>query len=100
MLSARVEEVDRIVGLEVGADDYLAKPFNPRELLARIRAVLRRRSAAPTHSPLAHPTYAFGPFRIDPLGHRFTCDGVDVGTIGSAAWRDRMCQHVQDSVVV
>ena len=42
MLSARGEEVDRIVGLEVGADDYLPKPFNPRELLARIRAVLRR----------------------------------------------------------
>jgi len=42
MLSARGEDVDRIVGLEVGADDYLAKPFNPRELLARIRAVLRR----------------------------------------------------------
>ncbi len=43
MLSARGEEMDRIIGLEVGADDYLAKPFNPRELLARIRAVLRRR---------------------------------------------------------
>ena len=42
MISARGEEVDRIVGLEVGADDYLAKPFNPRELLARVRAVLRR----------------------------------------------------------
>jgi DNA-binding response OmpR family regulator len=42
MLSARGEELDRIIGLEVGADDYLAKPFNPRELLARIRAVLRR----------------------------------------------------------
>ena len=42
MISARGEDVDRIVGLEVGADDYLAKPFNPRELLARVRAVLRR----------------------------------------------------------
>eukprot|EP01036_Dinobryon_divergens_P039351 gene39351-51859_t len=42
MLTAKVEDVDRIVGLEVGADDYLAKPFNPRELLARINAVLRR----------------------------------------------------------
>jgi len=47
MLSARGEEVDRIVGLEVGADDYLSKPFNPRELLARIRAVLRRPTATP-----------------------------------------------------
>ena len=43
MLTAKVEDVDRIVGLEVGADDYLGKPFNPRELLARIHAVLRRR---------------------------------------------------------
>ncbi|MEQ1659544.1 MAG: response regulator, partial [Hylemonella sp.] len=45
MLTAKVEDVDRIVGLEVGADDYLGKPFNPRELLARINAVLRRRPA-------------------------------------------------------
>src|SRR4051794_8960628 len=42
MLTAKAEEVDRIIGLELGADDYLAKPFNPRELLARIRAILRR----------------------------------------------------------
>ena len=42
MLTARGEDVDRIVGLELGADDYLAKPFNPRELLARIRAIFRR----------------------------------------------------------
>jgi two-component system phosphate regulon response regulator OmpR len=47
MLSARGEDIDRIVGLEVGADDYLAKPFNPRELLARIRAVLRRHGTPP-----------------------------------------------------
>ncbi|WP_430911980.1 response regulator [Methylobacterium sp. sgz302541] len=47
MLTAKSEEIDRIVGLELGADDYLAKPFNPRELLARIRAVLRRASAEP-----------------------------------------------------
>ena len=56
MLTAKVEDVDRIVGLEVGADDYLSKPFNPRELLARIHAVLRRRPAleapgAPSRSP-------------------------------------------------
>jgi len=47
MLTAVGEETDRIVGLEIGADDYLAKPFNPRELLARVRALLRRTSAAP-----------------------------------------------------
>jgi len=47
MLTAKSEEIDRIIGLEMGADDYLPKPFNPRELLARIRAVLRRRTAEP-----------------------------------------------------
>lgn len=52
MLTAKGEDVDRIVGLEVGADDYLGKPFNPRELLARIHAVLRRR---PRWKRQAHP---------------------------------------------
>jgi two-component system, OmpR family, response regulator CpxR len=51
MLTARGEDVDRIVGLEVGADDYLPKPFNPRELVARIRAILRRATADETASP-------------------------------------------------
>ena len=51
MLTARGDDVDKIVGLEIGADDYLAKPFNPRELLARIRAVLRRGRAMPAASP-------------------------------------------------
>ena len=67
MLTARGEEVDRIVGLEMGADDYLPKPFNPRELLARIRAVLRRRGAAPAGSaaPLQGGRVVFGPFTLD-----------------------------------
>jgi len=51
MLTARTEDVDRIVGLELGADDYLAKPFNPRELAARIRAILRRARPAGETSP-------------------------------------------------
>jgi two-component system response regulator CpxR len=55
MLTARGDEVDRIVGLELGADDYLSKPFNPRELVARIRAVLRR-THADARSPGDHPT--------------------------------------------
>lgn len=65
MISARGEEVDRIVGLEVGADDYLPKPFNPRELLARIRAVLRRPAAAADPDTPADPIFAFGPFQLN-----------------------------------
>ena len=66
MLSARGNDVDRIVGLEVGADDYLSKPFNPRELLARIRAVLRRHSPA-AEEPQATPAdgHSFGPYQLN-----------------------------------
>lgn len=53
MLTARGEDVDRIVGLEMGADDYLAKPFNPRELVARIRAILRRLPSRSAHKPVS-----------------------------------------------
>lgn len=63
MLSARGDDIDRIVGLEVGADDYMPKPFNPRELLARIRAVLRRR--LPHAQPDANDRIRFGPYRLD-----------------------------------
>lgn len=66
MLSARGEDVDRIIGLEVGADDYLAKPFNPRELLARIRALLRRNEKANKSVETAKPEeYRFGPFLLN-----------------------------------
>lgn len=70
IVSARGDEVDRIVGLEMGADDYLAKPFGPRELLARIRAVLRRAVC-----DISHPqenTMAFGPFRLHLKNHTLT----------------------------
>jgi len=78
MLTARGDEVDRIVGLEMGADDYLPKPFNPRELLARINAVLRRRTpvAAPAGPPAA--TSRFGPFEFDASTRRLTRDGVNL----------------------
>ena len=65
MISARGEELDRIVGLEVGADDYLPKPFNPRELLARVRAVLRRSTPKEAAFESAASGYSFGPFRFD-----------------------------------
>jgi two-component system OmpR family response regulator len=66
MLTARGEDVDRIVGLEMGADDYLAKPFNPRELLARINAVLRRQASAQAASSIeGASTLAFEGWRID-----------------------------------
>ncbi|MEO0590872.1 MAG: response regulator [Pseudomonadota bacterium] len=67
MLTALSEDVDRIVGLELGADDYLGKPFNPRELVARIKAVMRRRRAAPQDQPSqAKPILRFGPYRLIP----------------------------------
>src|SRR5579871_4413133 len=66
MLTARGEDVDRILGLEMGADDYLAKPFNPRELLARIKAVLRRQALAHTASAVMGATaLIFQGWRID-----------------------------------
>ena len=70
MLSARGGDIDRIVGLEVGADDYMPKPFNPRELLARIRAVLRRRAPSALPEPREDDgVIRFGPYRLD-LGQR------------------------------
>lgn len=78
MLSARGEEIDRVIGLEVGADDYLAKPFGPRELLARLRALLRRHRAL-AGVPAAPPGLAgFGPFQLDLAGHRLLRDGAEV----------------------
>jgi DNA-binding response OmpR family regulator len=70
MLTAKGDEIDRIVGLEMGADDYLPKPFNPRELLARIRAVLRRRASSPPGAPsTGDGEVRFGPFVLQ-LGRR------------------------------
>jgi two-component system, OmpR family, phosphate regulon response regulator OmpR len=79
MLSARGEDVDRIIGLEVGADDYLAKPFNPRELLARIRAVLRRSEDATVKiEESGRTTHRFGPFVLDLDSRSLLKDGVEI----------------------
>ncbi len=78
MISARGEEVDRIVGLEVGADDYLPKPFNPRELLARIRAVLRRNWPTSDAESDVRTKYDFGPFRFEPEKRALFRDASEV----------------------
>lgn len=85
MLSARGEEMDRVIGLEVGADDYLAKPFGPRELLARLRALLRRGqpSAAAAGAGVARPASRFGPFVLDPDGRRLLREGAEVPLTGA-----------------
>lgn len=65
MLTAKGDEVDRIIGLEMGADDYLPKPFNPRELVARIHAILRRRAIVPPGAPEAgQEMIRFGPYTL------------------------------------
>ena len=79
MLTAKGDDVDRIVGLEVGADDYLPKPFNPRELVARIHAVLRRRSGAPASAPVeSGAPVAFGELVLDPSTRTLTRRGEAV----------------------
>jgi len=85
MLTARGEETDRIVGLEMGADDYLAKPFNPRELLARIKSVLRRARALPENlEPDAVKSYRFAGWTLDPDTRNLTApDGVVVPLSGT-----------------
>ena len=86
MLTAKGEEIDKVVGLEVGADDYVTKPFGRRELLARVRALLRRTDyAAPSEEsvvrdtvvevPLPNRELAAGPLRIDLAGRRVYCRG-------------------------
>jgi two-component system, OmpR family, phosphate regulon response regulator OmpR len=101
MLTARGEDVDRILGLEMGADDYLPKPFNPRELVARINAVLRRQSPVAS-SPAAAPgapddsrkPVKFGPFEINLSTRTLTRNGKQVGlTTGEFAMLKTLVAH-------
>lgn len=82
MLTARGDDVDRIVGLEIGADDYLSKPFNPRELAARIRAILRR-ATAPQPGSEVDETVTVGGLRLDPGTHRAFLDDHDLELTGA-----------------
>lgn len=77
MLTARGEEIDRIVGLELGADDYIPKPFSPREVVLRVRAVLRRHSAVGTTGEAAEAVEV-GSLRLDTGAHRLEIRGKDV----------------------
>jgi two-component system phosphate regulon response regulator PhoB len=74
MLTAKSEEIDRVVGLEVGADDYVTKPFSPRELALRVRAVLRRRAPAQERARVLE----HGALRVDPESHRASVAGHEI----------------------
>jgi len=78
MLTARADEVDRVVGLEVGADDYMTKPFSPRELVARVRAMLRRPRANVASDSAAAQPRRFGDLEVDPLAHAVRVAGEEV----------------------
>lgn len=83
MLTARVDEVDRVVGLELGADDYVTKPFSPRELALRVKAILRR-ATIPASGEMA--SLEFGPIRLDPQRFEVFIDGEPV-TLTSTEFR-------------
>ena len=77
LLTARADEIDRILGLEMGADDYVVKPFSPRELVSRVKAVLRRTQQAAA-SPSNDNPISVGSMRIDPRTRRVTVEGEEI----------------------
>ena len=77
LLTARADEIDRILGLEMGADDYVVKPFSPRELVSRVKAVLRRTQQAAA-SPSNDRPVSVGSMRIDPRTRRVTVEGEEI----------------------
>jgi two-component system phosphate regulon response regulator OmpR len=99
MLTAKGDDVDRIVGLEMGADDYLAKPFNPRELVARIHAVLRRRQPpkVPGAPSAEERTVEFGAYALNLATRTLTKDGENVPlTTGEFALLKVLAQHPRE----
>jgi two-component system response regulator RegX3 len=117
MLTARGDETDRVVGLELGADDYVVKPFSARELIARIRAVLRRipdaeaPTAAPQAAAPAEGAVAIGGVTVDPAMRRATLDGEEIAltrrefdllallvrNAGTVLTRERLMDEVWDT---
>jgi two-component system phosphate regulon response regulator OmpR len=98
MLTAKGDEVDRIVGLELGADDYLPKPFNPRELVARIHAVLRRRAAPPPPGApaAAEETVSFGSVTVNLATRELMRDGnANTLTTGEFALLRVLVEHAR-----
>ena len=94
MLTAKGDDIDRIVGLELGADDYLGKPCNPRELVARIRAVLRRRQAPVPGAPAPDAAIRFGRFCLKPTLRILESDEVSVNlTTGEFALLYALVSH-------
>jgi two-component system response regulator RegX3 len=110
MLTARGEETDRIIGLELGADDYVVKPFSAREVIARVRAVLRRVAAAPRPEGEAPTAIEVGDVRLDPATRTVTCAGAPVevtrkefdllqllmASAGAVVTRERLIDEVWD----
>lgn len=78
LVTARAEEIDRIVGLEVGADDYVTKPFSPREVVARVKSVLRRARPTGAADDVEDPTLHVGGLALDPLRRQVDVDGTPV----------------------
>ena len=95
MLTAKGDDVDRIVGLEMGADDYMPKPFNPKELAARVKAVLRRKApAGPPGAPATGGTYQFGEFALNLATRSLTRAGKPVQlTTGEFSVLKVLVQH-------
>ncbi len=101
MLTAKGEDVDRILGLEIGADDYLGKPFNPRELLARIHAVLRRRPVieAPGAPTAEQEVVKFGDFTFDLAARQLSRNGQEIPlTTGEFAMLKALVRHPRQSL--